>query len=67
MSEIKDNEHDLPFVIMKKKSDELATDLPKEILSGIYNIQKKHMYNRDRTIPLNEMQRFLESYIESSD
>ena len=63
MSSIKD----FAFETLKTVAEEIGADLPDRAIERIYAIQKRHQFNVDRSVSLQEMQRLIEMLAAESE
>jgi hypothetical protein len=58
------SDEDLAFETLQSVRAELAVDLPEELLSACYAIQKKHQFDQDRSASAKAMERLIDEYVD---
>ena len=58
------NEEDLAFETLQSVRAELAADLPEDLVSACYAIQKKHQFDQDRAASARAMERLIDEYVD---
>ena len=58
---------DFALETLKAVAEEIGTDLPDGAIERIYAIQKRHQFNVDRSVSLQEMQRLIEMLAAESE
>jgi hypothetical protein len=58
------SDEDLAFETLQSVRATLAADLPEELVSACYAIQKKHQFDQDRSASAKAMERLIEEYVD---
>ena len=58
------SDEDLAFETLQSVRAAVAADLPEELLSACYAIQKKHQFDQDRSASARAMERLIDEYVD---
>jgi hypothetical protein len=58
------SDEDLAFETLQSVRASLAADLPEELVSACYAIQKKHQFDQDRSFSAKAMDRLIDEYVD---
>lgn len=58
------SEEDLAFETLQSVRAAVAADLPEELVSACYAIQKKHQFDQDRSASAKAMERLIDEYVD---
>jgi hypothetical protein len=58
------SDEDLAFETLQSVRATLAADLPEELVSACYAIQKKHQFDQDRSLSAKAMERLIDEYVD---
>ena len=59
------SDEDLAFETLQSVRAALASDLPEELVSACYAIQKKHQFEQDRSSSAKAMERLIDEYVDT--
>lgn len=57
---------DLALLTLREIAEESKVQLPMDLIEALYLLQKKHQFDPDRGVSLQEMQKKLEQYVDEN-
>lgn len=57
-------EEDLAFETLHAVLSEISCDIDTQLLSNCYAVQKKHQFDKDRSLSAQMMDRFIDEYVD---